>query len=217
MTAVAEGREKAKAAGACSFASAAYLMMEIALRPFTGAYNALADQLSVLQFCWRTPRIRVAIVIRWVERLGGGLGSAVAPLFLLALGLDATQMGMLQTIGTVCAIVPSPIYGWTLDRLGPFVGIMVASTCCGIGCGAVGLAQNLTWLVVANVFAGVGGGNLPFVINAHVTKCVAPEQRALVLAGFTAQCLTLRMIGQAQHIISCHSNSWHGMALHGMT
>jgi len=160
----------------------------------------IADQLDVVQTVVTTPALIVAVVIRWVERFGGGLGKPVQPFFLLALGLDATAMGQISTIGTLCSLLPAPLYGWAQDRFGPYYTLLVASAGCGIGCLLFGFAPGFAVLAVATAFQGIGGGSLATMVNAHVALVTPPARRSLVLTGFITQCLTLHIAGQAAYV-----------------
>ena len=59
----------------------------------------------------------------------------MVPYFLLAMGLDAADMGLLSAIMVIFTIIPAPVYGWSQDTFGPFATILVASLMCGLGCG----------------------------------------------------------------------------------
>ena len=160
----------------------------------------LADQREALTFITSHPRTFVPAAVRWVERLGGGLGSPVGPFFLLALNLSPSQMGQLSSIGTIAAVLPAPLFGYCQDRFGPFYTIVFGAASCGIGCGLQGFAPDISWLIYARIFQGMGGGNLPFVINAHITACTPVEKRALVLSAFAAQCLVVPLAGQLLYL-----------------
>lgn len=162
--------------------------------------RALSDQRDALAFVVERPGLLVPAAVRWVERLGGGLGSPVLPFFMLSFGLSASDMGLLSTIGTLFAILPAPIYGYAQDRFGPYGTILFGAAACGLGCGLEGFSQGVAWFVAARAFQGLGGGNLPSVVNAHITSCTPVDKRALILSAFTAQCLTLRICGQALYL-----------------
>ena len=158
------------------------------------------DQREALLFVLNTPRVLVPAVVRWSERFGAGLETPVLPFFMLALNLSPSQMGALSTISVVSAILPSPIFGCMLDRYGPYYTIVLASAACGIGCGLQGVAQGYSWLAGARIFQGIGGFNMPTMINAHITACTPVSQRALTLSAFTAQGLFLRILGQGCYL-----------------
>lgn len=162
--------------------------------------STVADQREAFAFVVRHPRTLVPAAIRWVERFGGGLGSPVLPFFMLGFGLSPTQQGFLSSVSTLSAILPAPLYGWAQDQYGPYYTILIGATFCGIGCGLEAFALGYAWFVWARFFQGTGGGNLPSVINAHLTSCAPVEKRALILSGFTAQCLLLRICGQAFYL-----------------
>ncbi len=162
--------------------------------------DAFRDQRAALSFVISSPRVLVPAAVRWVERLGGGLNSPVLPFFMLALNLSPSQMGMLSTISVVSSLVPAPAYGYVQDRFGTFFPIIVASITCGLGCSFEGLATGFGMLTCARIFQGIGGYNLPSVINAHITAHAPPNRRALVLSAFTAQCLCLRICGQLLYL-----------------
>ena len=156
----------------------------------------IRDQRSALRFILSSPRVLVPATVRWVERFGGGIGSPVIPFFMLALTLSPSQMGVLSTISVYSALLTSPLYGMIQDSHGTYYPIIVASLSCGIGCTLEGTANGFTWLAWARFFQGIGGNNLPSVINAHLTVCTPPARRALVLSAYVAQCLLLRICGQ---------------------
>ena len=57
----------------------------------------LADQREALTFITSHPRTFVPAAVRWVERLGGGLGSAqVSSLFLASLRKRSTELNFLS-------------------------------------------------------------------------------------------------------------------------
>ena len=76
------------------------------------ADSALADQLAVVRRFLGEPALLTAVCIYWVERIGSGLGAAVVPFFALALGLKATEMGIIQSVALLCLVIPAPLYGW---------------------------------------------------------------------------------------------------------
>lgn len=158
--------------------------------------RVLTDQQNALRFVLSSSRVLVPAMVRWVERFGGGLGSPVKPFFMLALSLSPIQMGMLSTVSVFFALIPAPLYGFVQDRFGTYFPIIVASTACGLGCTLEGLATGFNSLVAARVFQGIGGDNLPSVINAHLSACAPPSKRALVLSAFSFQCMVLRLGGQ---------------------
>ena len=162
--------------------------------------EALSDQWQVFCCMRREPRLITAVCIFWVERIGGGLGAPVVPYFLLALGLNAPDIGLLSTVSLVCLILPAPLYGWIQDRHGPLYTIMVSSAACAIGCGLRGFAQNFWWLLPSAALAGFGGGNLASTISAHVATETPPARRALFLSALAVQGALLRTFGQALYV-----------------
>ena len=142
------------------------------------------------------PRLFVAVVIYWVERVGTGLGIAVVPFYYLELGLTPTMMGQLSTAAFFFSILPSPVYGWIQDRFGPLYTIMLSSGACAVGCLIRGTATSFENLLVSSSLNGFGGGNMMSMVTAHLASLTPPDQRALVLSAVSLQAMCLKMGGQ---------------------
>ena len=130
--------------------------------------NALRGQLALLRTLVRDPKLRAPLLVVWVATLGGSLHAPVVPYFYLELKLQATDMGLLTTISSCGTLLLAPVYGWLLDRWGPYHAILFSSVMCAAGCLLRGLANSFDVLIVAATLLGLGGGNL-VISAAHRT------------------------------------------------
>lgn len=70
-----------------------------------------------------------------------------------------------------------PLYGKLSDIFGRKACLLFAYTVFGIGCLCCGLAQNMSQLIVARAFAGIGGGGMTVVVSILLSDVVSLRER----------------------------------------
>lgn len=70
-----------------------------------------------------------------------------------------------------------PLYGKTSDVFGRKACLLFAYTVFGIGCLCCGLAQDMTQLIAARAFAGIGGGGMTTVVSILLSDAVPLRER----------------------------------------
>src|SRR3546814_4807799 len=96
----------------------------------------------------------------------------------------------------VANAVVIPISGWLSDAIGRKRYFMISIALFTISSLLCGLAPNLTTLVLARVFEGIGGGGLAPVEQSILSDTFPPEKRGMAFAAF-AIVVVVRQIGRA--------------------
>jgi MFS family permease len=71
--------------------------------------------------------------------------------------MDVGWLGFIAATGSLCF---GPIYGWLLDKKGPFFAMSLAASFCSLGCFIRCIAANLTTLYIGTGLLGLGAANL---------------------------------------------------------
>jgi DHA2 family multidrug resistance protein len=107
----------------------------------------------------------------------------------------------------------TPISGWLADTIGRkryymiSVGIFTfASFLCGI-------SQDLTFLIMARILQGIGGGGLAAVEQSMIVDTFSPQQRALAFAGYGIVVIAGPTIGPTLGGWLTDNYSWHWVFL----
>ena len=82
----------------------------------------------------------------------------VVPLIGDELGLTATEVGAVVTVGTAADALLFPVAGWLMDRFGRLYALVPAITLIALGLVLVGLADSAAMVVAGGAVIGIGNG-----------------------------------------------------------
>ena len=176
----------------------------------SAAKSSLLAQAALAREFWIDRRFRAPMVVVWVAVWGSALHDPVTTFYYLKLGASAIDIGRIGFIGSVGGMVMAPVYGYLLDRRGPFLAIVSTATLCAVGCAVRGCAQDLTLLYLGGLILGFGGNNLIMVVLAFLTSSTSPERRSLVVSGYIFQITALRILGKALY------TPWNAVVQYGL-
>src|SRR3546814_514051 len=100
------------------------------------------------------------------------------------LSITSDQATWVLTSYLVANAVVIPISGWLSDAIGRKRYFMISIALFTISSLLCGLAPNLTTLVLARVFQGIGGGGLAPVEQSILADTFPPEKRGMAFAAF---------------------------------
>lgn len=108
---------------------------------------------------------------------------AFLPVMLEEMGMSATLIGTLVSLGSLTAVLIRPLLPFVARLLrGTSKSLVVAMACVAVGVGLLSVAHSVTFFGVLAVVAGVGSGlGFPLSLVA-VTTHVTPRQRATALS-----------------------------------
>lgn len=161
--------------------------------------SALVSQARLAKELFLDARFRAPLISIWVATAGGALHDPVTTFFYLELGITSVQLGYIQAIALTSAFALSPVYGYYLDTRGSYIPLLLSCFLCGLGCLIRCIATNVTWLYVGAAVLGLGGGNLWTITLTHLTVYAEESRRSTVVAAFTFQVTTLRILGKAAY------------------
>lgn len=107
----------------------------------------------------------------------------VLPLIGEELGLSATEIGAVVTVGTGADLVLFPIAGLVMDRFGRLAAIVPAFTLIGAGLVVVGLADSTVAVVAGGAVIGIGNGLGSGTMLTLGSDLAPPESPGPFLAG----------------------------------
>lgn len=118
-------------------------------RPRVGIIAALRDH-------WR--RLTVAGVVPMLVMTVREGRFVVVPLIGDELGLSATEVGALVTVGTAAELLLFPVAGWIMDHYGRLHAMLPAFGLIGVGLVIIGFADTTSTVVVGGAIIGIGNG-----------------------------------------------------------
>jgi len=123
-----------------------------------------------------SPLIIVFVTV-FIDLLGFGIIIPLLPFYAETFGATAFTVGMLATSFSLMQFVFAPIWGRLSDRVGrrPIILLGLLGSC--LSYLAFGMANTLTALFAARIFAGIAGANIP-TAQAVVADLTTPENRA---------------------------------------
>jgi MFS family permease len=174
----------------------------------------------------RTSLLLVFVIV-CIDLLGFGLVLPLLPIYgeKLAAGLTEVKVGMV--VGMLMASFPlmqfifSPLWGRLSDRLGrrPVLLMSLAGSAFFYACfGLASLLQNLTWMFVSRIGAGIAAATIP-TAQAYIADVTPPEKRtrgmAMIGAAFGLGFTLGPLIGAAAIFLSRDQSAvspWPGFA-----
>ena len=106
-----------------------------------------------------------------------------------------------------------PMSGWLADVIGRKRYYMLSVALFTIASVACGLATNLTWLVVARIFQGIGGGGLAPSEQSMLADTFPPEKRGLAFAAYGVVVIVGPILGPSLGGVITDDFSWHWVFL----
>ena len=139
------------------------------LIPFMVARRHLPHSERFARPVMRPASLRVALMRHRTLLVLSGIGPAlvltvrqgrnvVVPLIGDDLGLGATAVGALISVGTGADLLLFPISGYLMDRFGRLYAIVPAFSLLGVGMLLLGLSSTASGAIVAGVVMGLGNG-----------------------------------------------------------
>src|SRR5579862_317174 len=106
-----------------------------------------------------------------------------------------------------------PISGWLADVIGRKRYYMISVALFTIASLLCGLAPNLSFLIVARVFQGIGGGGLAPVEQSMLVDTFPPEKRGLAFAAYGVVVIVGPVAGPTLGGVITDNISWHWVFL----
>ena len=129
------------------------------------------------------------------------------------LAISNDQATWVLTSYLVANAIIIPISGWLSDVIGRKRYFQMSIALFTLSSLACGLAPNLTVLVVARIFQGIGGGGLAPVEQSMLADTFPPEKRGLAFAAFSIVVVVGPVLGPTLGGWITENSSWHWVFL----
>ncbi|MBV9842833.1 MAG: DHA2 family efflux MFS transporter permease subunit [Sphingomonadaceae bacterium] len=106
-----------------------------------------------------------------------------------------------------------PISGWLSDTIGRKRYFLISIALFAISSLLCGMAPNLTFLILARVFQGVGGGGLAPVEQSMIADTFPPQQRGMAFAAFAFVVVCGPVFGPTLGGVITDNINWHWIFL----
>ena len=124
----------------------------------------------------RSPVIVIFVTV-FIDLLGFGIIIPLLPFYAESFGASAFAVGLLSTSFSLMQFVFAPIWGRWSDRVGRRPIILIGLFGSFLAYVAYGLADTLTTLFIARIFAGIAGANIP-TAQAVMADVTSEQDRA---------------------------------------
>ena len=133
----------------------------------------------------------------------------------IAGGLSVTidQATWVLTSYLVANAIVIPISGWLSDAIGRKRYFLISIALFTISSFVCGIAPNLTTLIIARVFQGIGGGGLAPVEQSMLIDTFPPEKRGMSIAAFAIVVVVGPVLGPTLGGWITETTSWHWVFL----
>ena len=133
----------------------------------------------------------------------------------IAGGLSVTtdQATWVLTSYLVANAIVIPISGWLSDAIGRKRYFLISIALFTISSFVCGIAPNLSTLVIARVFQGIGGGGLAPVEQSMLIDTFPPEKRGMSIAAFAIVVVVGPVLGPTLGGYITETASWHWVFL----
>lgn len=133
----------------------------------------------------------------------------------IAGGLSITidQATWVLTSYLVANAIVIPISGWLSDAIGRKRYFLISIALFTISSFVCGIAPNLTTLVIARIFQGIGGGGLAPVEQSMLVDTFPPRQRGMAMAAFAIVVVVGPVLGPTLGGWITETSSWHWVFL----
>jgi multidrug resistance protein len=125
----------------------------------------------------KAPPLIIVFVTVFIDLLGFGIIIPLLPFYAQTFGATAFTVGLLSTSFSLMQCIFAPVWGRVSDRVGrrPIILLGLLGSC--LSYMGFGLANTLTSLFAARIFAGIAGANIP-TAQAVAADLTTPENRA---------------------------------------
>jgi MFS family permease len=130
---------------------------------------------------FRVPRISMGTSASFTIILNSGLRRSFLPVYLVALGLSATQIGIVISAYSLSAIGGRVFVGVTTRRWGDALPLAGALSLCALGWGLMPFFRDLPSILALTAISGIGSGFATPVTMAMVALGAPPERQGLAL------------------------------------
>jgi DHA2 family multidrug resistance protein len=107
----------------------------------------------------------------------------------------------------------TPISGWLADVVGRKRYYMISVAIFTFASFLCGISQDLTFLIMARILQGIGGGGLAAVEQSMIVDTFSPQRRALAFAGYGVVVIAGPTIGPTLGGWLTDNYSWHWVFL----
>ena len=129
------------------------------------------------------------------------------------LAITNDQATWVLTSYLVANAVVIPLSGWLSDAIGRKRYFMISIALFTTSSFLCGIAPNLTFLVIARVFQGIGGGGLAPVEQSMLADTFPPEKRGIAFAAFAIVVVVGPVLGPSLGGYITEYSSWHWVFL----
>ena len=129
------------------------------------------------------------------------------------LSISTDQATWVLTSYLVANAIVIPISGWLSDAIGRKRYFLISIALFTLSSLMCGLAPNLTTLVIARVFQGIGGGGLAPVEQSMLADTFPPRQRGMAFAAFAIVVVVGPVFGPTLGGFITEAASWHWIFL----
>ncbi|MGN6820848.1 MAG: DHA2 family efflux MFS transporter permease subunit [Sphingomonas sp.] len=129
------------------------------------------------------------------------------------LSITVDQATWVLTSYLVANAIVIPISGWLSDAIGRKRYFLISIGLFTISSFVCGIAPNLSTLVIARVFQGIGGGGLAPVEQSMLVDTFPPRQRGMAMAAFAIVVVVGPVLGPTLGGWITETASWHWVFL----
>ena len=129
------------------------------------------------------------------------------------LAITNDQATWVLTSYLVANAIVIPISGWLSDAVGRKRYFMISIALFTVSSFLCGIAPNLSFLVVARVLQGIGGGGLAPIEQSMLADTFPPEKRGLAFAAFAIVVVVGPVLGPSLGGYITEYSSWHWVFL----
>ena len=129
------------------------------------------------------------------------------------LAITNDQATWVLTSYLVANAIVIPISGWLSDAIGRKRYFMISIALFTVSSFLCGIAPNLTFLVLARVFQGIGGGGLAPIEQSMLADTFPPEKRGIAFAAFAIVVVVGPVLGPSLGGYITEYSSWHWVFL----
>ena len=129
------------------------------------------------------------------------------------LAITNDQATWVLTSYLVANAVVIPLSGWLSDAIGRKRYFMISIALFTVSSFLCGIAPNLSFLVIARIFQGIGGGGLAPVEQSMLADTFPPEKRGIAFAAFAIVVVVGPVLGPSLGGYITEYSSWHWVFL----
>ncbi len=129
------------------------------------------------------------------------------------LSITVDQATWVLTSYLVANAIVIPISGWLSNAIGRKRYFLISIALFTISSLVCGIAPNLTTLVIARIFQGIGGGGLAPVEQSMLVDTFPPRQRGMAMAAFAIVVVVGPVLGPTLGGWITETSSWHWVFL----